>query len=113
MKVRQRPDKEHSSVVACLPMLRVKREAMKNPGLLSGEIFKAHRFAKCVEEYMMSPSEGNCPVSFSRIKACIGENTYGKETTMGKDNMKMNFCKVLITEETHATFDGPDGWNKG
>ena len=30
-----------------------------------------------------------------------------------KDYMKHKFTKVLFTDKTHATLDGPDGWGKG
>ena len=29
-----------------------------------------------------------------------------------EDNMKVDFSKVLFLNESHATFDGPDGWSK-
>ena len=36
-----------------------------------------------------------------------------KRLKWAENNMKVNFEKVIFTDECRATLDGPDGWSRG
>lgn len=112
-KIRQRADKGKPRAITPRSMSRIKREAMKNPGLTSQELFSrigepsVPRSTRC--RYLKKIALPTKAVSKPPLK----QNHIENRLKWAEDNMKVDFSKVLFTDETRATLDGPDGWCKG
>jgi len=112
-KVRKRADKGHSRVVSRHSLSRMKREAVNNPGLTSGALFRSIGEATV-------PRSTRCRL-LKKVGASVRPVTKPRLTKIhiqirmkwAKENMKVDFSKVLFIDETRATLDGPDGWSKG
>ena len=48
-----------------------------------------------------------------RARPFITERNKQKRVSWAKKYMKLDFSKVIFTDECRATLNGPDGWSKG
>lgn len=112
-KVRKRVDKGQTRVVCKRSLSRIKREAVKNPGLTSRELFNrigettVSRTTRC--RVLKQVAKPVMPIK----KPPLNKIHIQKRLKWAEENFKLDFSKVLFTDETRATLDGPDGWSKG
>ena len=112
-KVRTRSDKGKNRIVSRRSMMRIKREATKNPGLCSKELFdrvglgNVSKTTRCRTLRQVAKSVN--PETKPPLKQCHIQN----RLKWAEDNMKIDFSKVLFTDEVRVTLDGPDDWSKG
>ena len=112
-KKRGRADKGHSRLFSRRSLSKLKREAMNNPGLSSAQIFNnvgdvfPSRSTRCrlLRKFAKSVKIKRGPPLTAAHKQM--------RLKWAKDNLKVDFSKVIFTDETRATLDGPDGWSKG
>ncbi|XP_029641898.1 uncharacterized protein LOC115216572 [Octopus sinensis] len=112
-KILKRVDEGQSRAVSQRSLLRFKREAVKNPGLTSREQFKhvgvktASRTTRC---HLL---KNVCKPVTSVKRTSLNKLHVQNHLKWAEDNMKVDFSKVLITDETRAALDGSDGRIKG
>ena len=112
-KVRTRSDKGKNRIVSRRSMMRIKREATKNPGLCSKELFDCVRLGNVSKTTRCRTLRQVAKSVNSETKQPLKQYHIQNRLKWAEDNMKVDFSKVLFTDEVRVTLDGPDGWNKG
>ena len=92
---------------------KLKREMAKNPHRTSKSLFEAAGVAT-------TPKTTRCRVlkTMGRVmkkspKSPLTSNHREKRLEWARRYLKMDFSKVIFTDEARATLDGPDGWASG
>lgn len=92
---------------------KLKQTLVKNPLLTSKEIFhqagmeEVRRDKRC----RMLKTLGKVKKASSRPP--LNQLHIQKRLAWAKENLKTDFSKVIFTDESRVTLDGPDGWSKG
>ena len=109
-KVRTRSDKGKNRIVSRRSMMRIKREATKNPGLCSKELFDRVRLGNVSKTTRCRTLRQVAKSVNSETKQPLKQYHIQNRLKWTEDNMKVDFSKVLFTDEVRVTLDGPDGW---
>ncbi|EER03531.1 Transposable element Tc3 transposase, putative [Perkinsus marinus ATCC 50983] len=108
-KVYQRRGGPYEKSVTPREKRKLKREMARTPLATSKELFDAAGVQGAEEHREGLESQ---PQAFLDEK--FSSKTHKeKRVRWAKDNMKTDFSKVLWTDESRATLDGPDGWVRG
>ena len=109
-QVRNRADKGYSGV-SQRSLSQIKRETVNNQGLTSRELLKHIKKTTLYVKTRCRPLKKiGTTVRPVRTPISTKINVQMKWT---ENNMKVDFSKILFTDESHTTFYGPDPWCKG
>ncbi|EER13585.1 Transposable element Tc3 transposase, putative [Perkinsus marinus ATCC 50983] len=92
---------------------KLKREMVRAPLATSKELFDAAEVSKGSKSTRCKVLKSIGKVLKANPRPSLTKTHKEERVRWAKDNMKTDFSKVLWTDESRATLDGPDGWARG
>ncbi|KAF4698363.1 hypothetical protein FOZ63_028794, partial [Perkinsus olseni] len=112
-KVYQRRGGSYEKSVTPREKRKLKREMARTPLATSKELFDAAGVSKGSKSTRCKVLKSIGKVLKANPRPSLTKSHKEKRVQWAKDNMKTDFSKVLWTDESRATLDGPDGWARG
>ena len=94
-------------------MRKIALAARKMPLHSSKSIFDAAGIANCCRQTRCTSLNMLGKMAKPKARPPISHRNKLKRVSWAKKYMKVDFSKVIFTDECHATLDGPDGWSRG
>jgi len=94
-------------------MRKIALAARKMPLHTSKAVFNAAGVTGCCRQTRCTALNKVGKVLKAKARPPISKVNKGKRVSWAKKYMKVDFSKVIFTDECRATLDGPDGWARG